>query len=33
MAYKKLLNRKGIKVVSVSEPIGDSRKGWFWKGL
>ncbi len=33
MAYKKLLNRKGIKVVSVSEPIGDSPEGMVLEGV
>ena len=33
MAYKKLLNRKGIKVVSVSEPINDSPEGMVLEGV
>ncbi len=33
MAYKKLLNKKGIKVVSVSEPIGDSPEGMVLEGV
>jgi site-specific DNA recombinase len=33
IAYKKLLNRKGIKVVSVSEPIDDSPEGMVLEGV
>jgi site-specific DNA recombinase len=33
IAYKKLLNRKAIKVVSVSEPIDDTTEGMVLEGV
>ena len=33
MAYKKLLGKKGIKVLSVSEPIDDSPEGMVLEGI